>query len=147
MALLHYRKGDFPAAASLGEQALAMGSREPQTILLTAHLLETAGNVNAAEGILGRLEGGGCGGGGPVALAEFWLRHNRNLDKALESFKAAFRQEGDNPRWALRIGQVYLAKGWKKEGLPLLRAALNDPKLGSELQQECAADLARATGS
>lgn len=147
MALLHYRKGDIPAATSLGKQALALGSREPQTILLTARLLEAAGNLNAAEGILGRLEGGGCGGGGPVALAEFWLRHNRNLDKALESFKAAFRQEGDNPRWALRIGQVYLAKGWKKEGLPLLRAALNDPKLGSELQQECAADLERAAAS
>lgn len=147
LALLHYRKGDFPAAANLGEQALALGSREPQTLLLTAHLLEKAGNLNAAEATLGRLEGGGgCGGGGPVALAEFWLRHNRNLDKALESFKAAFRQEGDNPRWALRIGQVYLAKGWKKEGLPLLRAALDDPKLDSELQQEGEADLARAMG-
>lgn len=149
LALLRYRKGDLTAAADLGEQALAQGSRDHQTILLTAHLQEKSGNLNAAEAILARLEGGGgCGGGGgPVALAEFWLRHNRNLDKALESFKAAFRQEGDNPRWALRIGQVYLAKGWKKEGLPLLRAALDDPKLGRELQQEGEADLARAMGS
>lgn len=149
LALLRYRKGDFSAAADLGEQALAQGSRDHQTILLTAHLQEKSGNLNAAEAILARLEGGGgCGGGGgPVALAEFWLRHNRNLDKALESFKAAFRQEGDNPRWALRIGQVYLAKGWKKEGLPLLQAALNDPKLASELQQECEADLTRVLGS
>lgn len=150
LALLRYRKGDFNAAAVLGEQALTQGSRDHQTILLTAHLQEQSGNLQAAEAILARLEGGaGCGGGGggPVALAEFWLRHNRNLDKALESFKAAFRKEGDNPRWALRIGQVYLAKGWKKEGLPLLRAALADPKLSTELHQEGAADLDRAMGS
>ena len=149
LALLRYRKGDVSAAAAFGEQALAQGSREHQTILLMAQLQEQSGNLHGAEAILARLQGGGgCGGGGgPVALAEFWLRHNRNLDKALESFKAAFRQEADNPRWALRIGQVYLAKGWKKEGLPLLRAALDDPKLGKELQQEGAADLARAMGS
>lgn len=144
LALLRYRKGDLQAAAELGEQALAKGSTEPQTILLTAHLLETAGHLNGAEAILQRLQGGGCGGGGPVALAEFWLRHNRQLDKALESFKSAFRQDNDNPRWALRIGQVYLAKGWKKEGLPLLQAALKDPKLSHDLQQEGEADLARA---
>lgn len=146
LALLRYRKGDLQAAAELGQQALVKGSSEPQTILLTAHLLEAAGNLQGAEAVLQRLQGGGCGGGGPVALAEFWLRHNRQLDKALESFKSAFRQENDNPRWALRIGQVYLAKGWKKEGLPLVQAALKDPKLGPDLQQEAAADLARAMG-
>lgn len=146
LALLRYRKGDLQAAAELGQQALVKGSSEPQTILLTAQLLEAAGNLQGAEAVLQRLQGGGCGGGGPVALAEFWLRHNRQLDKALESFKSAFRQENDNPRWALRIGQVYLAKGWKKEGLPLVQAALKDPKLGPDLQQEAAADLARAMG-
>lgn len=146
LAQLRYRKGDLQAAVELGQQAIAQGSSEPQTILLTAHLLEAAGNLNGAEAILQRLQGGGCSGGGPVALAEFWLRHNRQLDKALESFKSAFRQDNDNPRWALRIGQVYLAKGWKKEGLPLLQAALNDPKLGHELQREGEADLARAMG-
>lgn len=149
LALLRYRKGDVSAAAAFGDQALALGSQDHQTILLMAQLQEKSGDLNGAEAILARLQGGGgCGGGsGPVALAEFWLRHNRNLDKALESFKAAFRQEADNPRWALRIGQVYLAKGWKKEGLPLLRAALDDPKLDKELHQEGAADLARAMGA
>lgn len=146
LALLRYRKGDLQGAAELGQQALVKGSSEPQTILLTAHLLEAAGNLQGAEAVLQRLQGGGCGGGGPVALAEFWLRHNRQLDKALESFKSAFRQENDNPRWALRIGQVYLAKGWKKEGLPLVQAALKDPKLGPDLQQEAEADLTRAMG-
>lgn len=146
LALLRYRKGDLQGAADLAQQALAKGSNEPQTILLTAHLLEAAGNLNGAEAILQRLQGGGCGGGGPVALAEFWLRHNRKLDKALEAFKSAFRQETGNPRWAMRIGQVYLAKGWKKEGLPLLQAALKDPNLSPELQREGEAELTRAMG-
>ncbi len=146
LALLKLHKGEREKGVQLAELALNHGSREPQLILTTANLLEEAGNLADAEAVLGRLEGGGgCGGGGtPVALAEFWLRHGRHLDRALESFKAATRHEGDNPRWALRIGQTYLAKGWKKEGIPLVQAALADPRLSSQLQQEGHADLLRA---
>ena len=49
---------------------------------------------------------GGCGGGAHPLQAEFWLRHGKNLDRALESFKGALRHELDNPRWLLRIAQV-----------------------------------------
>jgi predicted Zn-dependent protease len=71
-----------------------------------------------------------------IPLAEFWLRQKTNLDKALEAFKGALRQGPDQSRWVMRIAQTYLAKGWKKEGLKLLKNALADPDLDPELQRE-----------
>jgi predicted Zn-dependent protease len=71
-----------------------------------------------------------------IPLAEFWLRQNKNLDKALETFKGALRQGTDQSRWAMRIAQTYVAKGWKKEGIKLLNNALADPDLDPELQKE-----------
>jgi predicted Zn-dependent protease len=71
-----------------------------------------------------------------IPLAEFWLRQKINLDKALEAFKGALRQGPDQSRWAMRIAQTYIAKGWKREGLKLLKNALTDPDLEPELQRE-----------
>jgi predicted Zn-dependent protease len=99
-------------------------------------LLEHHGKPNEAERVLMHLSGGGCSGGPSLPLAEFWLRHGKNLDKALESFKGALRSEPDNPRWLLRVAQVYLARGWEKEGIGLLEKALNAATLEPRLQAE-----------
>ena len=80
-----------------------------------------------------QLPGGGCSGGPALPLAEFWLRHGKNLDKALEAFKGALRQEPSNPRWLLRVAEVYLARGWKKEGEHILCKLLADADLDPEL--------------
>jgi hypothetical protein len=68
--------------------------------------------------------------------AEFWLRHGKNLDRALESFKGALRHELDNPRWLLRIAQVYIAKGWKKDAVGPIESLLAQGGLPEELAGE-----------
>ena len=80
--------------------------------------------------------GGGCCGGVNVQLAEFWLRRSRHLDQVLETFKGALREDPANSRWPLRIAQVYLARGWAREGIPLLEKALGDPRLDDALRAE-----------
>jgi len=87
------------------------------------------------------LPGGGCSGGANLPLAELWLRYGKNLDKALESFKAALRSEPDNPRWLVRVAQVYLARGWKKEAIALLEKVLKVAGLEQGLRAEAAAQL------
>jgi len=82
------------------------------------------------------LPSAGCGGGAHPLLAEFWLRHGKNLDRALESFKGALRNELDNPRWLLRIAQVYIAKGWNKEAAKQIEALLARGGLSPELDAE-----------
>ncbi|MCK7497024.1 MAG: hypothetical protein MZW92_43635 [Comamonadaceae bacterium] len=69
-------------------------------------------------------------------LAEFWLRHGKHLDRALESFKGALRHELDNPRWLLRIAQVYIAKGWKKDAVGPVESLLQRGGLPEELAVE-----------
>lgn len=115
LAQLEAGRGNVAAAVAACDQALAEGEIDPATIALCARLHEQAGDQAAAEALLTRLPSGGCGGGAHPMLAEFWLRHGKNLDRALESFKGALRHELENPRWLLRIAQVYIAKGWKKE--------------------------------
>lgn len=136
LAELETRRGEFESALQLATRALEEGHAEPETILLTASLLERHGRLDEAEGLLARLGGGGCSGGFNVHLAEFSLRHRRNLGKALEAFKAAARQEPDQPRWILRMAQVSLARGWRKDGERLLRQALDDPRLDEDLRAE-----------
>ncbi len=130
------RRGDFDSALQLAQRSLEEGNREPETVLLTASVLERKGRLDEAEAMLASLGGGGCSGGVNIHLAEFSLRHRRNLDKALEAFKGAARQEPDEPRWTLRMAQVSLAKGWRKDGEKLLRKALADPRLDQELRAE-----------
>jgi tetratricopeptide (TPR) repeat protein len=125
LARILARRGKLQAALDHGLQALDSGGASAETLLLTASLLEQKGQPNEAEKLLLHLPGGGCSGGPHLALAEFWLRYGKNLDKALESFKAALRSEPDNPLWLLRVAQVYMARGWKKEGVSLLESVVS----------------------
>jgi predicted Zn-dependent protease len=112
---------------------------DPGLIMLCAQLLERAERFDEAEALLMRLPGGGCGGGVHPVLAEYWLRREQNLDQALESFKGAMRQERDNPRWRLRIAQVYLAKGWQKEASEQLARLLQQRGLPEQMRAEVTA--------
>lgn len=136
LAVISARRGETKGALDHGLQAIARGERSVETLLLTASLLEQQGQTNEAERVLMLLSGGGCSGGSSLPLAEFWLRHGKNLDKALESFKGALRSEPDNPRWLLRVAQVYLARGWKKEGIGLLEKVLTSTCLEPMLHAE-----------
>jgi tetratricopeptide (TPR) repeat protein len=112
--LLH--KGEEDAALDAGGRALASGDGVSlETVVLCAQLLERRQRFDEAEALLKQLPVAGCGGGAHPLLAEFWLRRSQNLDRALESFKGALRQEQENPRWPLRIAQAYLARGWISE--------------------------------
>ena len=77
-----------------------------------------------------------AGGGVHPMLAEFWLRHEQKLDNALESFKGALRQERENPRWLLRIAQVYLAKGWRKDAADQLQRLMKVAELPEQIREE-----------
>ena len=135
LATLRAHQGRFDEALDFGRQALAQGTVDADTVVLTASLLEKKGQIDEAEQLLTALGGGGCGGGVPSALAEFWLRHHRNLDKALGAFNHSARSEPQNPRWILRIGETYLAKGWKKDGRALVEKALAHPDLDPQLAE------------
>lgn len=141
LARILFRRGEKQAALTHGQQAIAAGDSSPETILLTAALLEQNGQTDAAERVLLRMPGGGCSGGPNLALAELWLRYGKNLDKALESFKSALRSEPNNPRWLVRVAQVYLARGWKKEAIDLLERVLASASLEQGLRNEAAAHL------
>jgi len=136
LAVIFARRGEQNSALDHGLQAIAGGERSMETLLLTASLLEHHGKPNEAERVLMHLSGGGCSGGPSLPLAELWLRHGKNLDKALESFKGALRSDPDNPRWLLRVAQVYLARGWEKEGFGLLEKALSAATLEPRLRAE-----------
>lgn len=130
------RRGNLAGAAAACDAALAAGEADPATLALCAGLLEEGGALPAAEKLLSRLPAGGCGGGAHPLLAEFWLRRGKNLDRALESFKGALRSEQDNPRWALRIAQVYLAKGWKREAAKQVESLLGRSDIPEALAGE-----------
>jgi tetratricopeptide (TPR) repeat protein len=114
---------------------LAVPGGDPQVLILTASLLENVGRLGEAEALLNKLPGGGCSGPS-LALAEFWVRHSLNPDKALGAFKGALRQDPENPRWLLRIAQIYSNRGWKKEAVPLLEGLLSGAAVDGELAQE-----------
>lgn len=133
LAAIESARGNPDKALEHGLLALPGG--DPQVVLLTASLLEKAGRLPEAEQALGRLPSGGCSGGN-LPLAEFWVRHRMNLDKALSAFKGALRQDPDNPRWLLRIAQAYLARGWDKEALAPAQRVLAAVDPDSGLSQE-----------
>ena len=136
LAELHARHGELEPALAAGLEALDEGVTDPGLIMLCAQLLERAARFDEAEALLMRLPGGGCGGGVHPMLAEYWLRRGQNLDKALESFKGAMRQETDNPRWLLRIAQVYLAKGWQKEASQQIERLMTQGGLPEQIRAE-----------
>lgn len=137
LAELHAKRRATEPALAAGLKALEEGFLDQGLILLCAQLLEQSGQFDQAETLYRRLPGGGCGGTHPL-LAEFWLRREQNLDQALESFKGALRQERDNPRWLLRIAQVYFAKGWHKEAAEqverLMRQGTLPEPVGAEVK-------------
>ncbi|HKK00743.1 MAG TPA: hypothetical protein VJ955_01130 [Desulfuromonadales bacterium] len=135
LAALEMHAGNGDVALQHGLKAMELGDLSASTVSLCALLLERAGRDEEAEQLLTGL-GGGCCGGVNVQLAEFWLRRNRHLDRVLESFKGALREDPTNPRWPLRISQVYLARGWVREGIALLEQALADSRLDEVLRQE-----------
>lgn len=129
-------RGNTAAAVAACDLALADGELDPATVVLCAGLHERAGDQGRAEALFARLPSGGCGGGAHPVLAEFWLRHGRNLDRALESFKGALRHEPDSPRWLLRIAQVYIAKGWNRDARGPIESLLARGGLPEELAGE-----------
>lgn len=139
LAEIHARKQEFEPALTAGLKAIEEGAQDPGALMLCTQLLERAERYDEAEALLSRLPAGGCGGGAHPMLAEFWLRREKNLTPALESFKGALRQERDNPRWMLRIAQTYLAKGWRKEAEPQLEALMARGDLTEELRKEVTA--------
>jgi len=136
LAQLLARRGEDDEALRLGSAALQSGYVEQGTVVLCASLLEKKGRFDEAEALLLKLQGGGCAGGAHPLLAEFWLRRNKCLDKALEAFKGALRQEQGNPRWRLRIAQVYLARGWHNEAAEHLDRLLGQDGLVDDFRRE-----------
>jgi tetratricopeptide (TPR) repeat protein len=136
LAQLEAGRGNVAAALAAGEQALVEGELDAATVLMCAELQEREGFHAEAEALFARLPSGGCGGGAHPLLAEFWLRHGKNLDRALESFKGALRHELDNPRWLLRIAQVYIAKGWNKDAVGPIESLLQRGGLPNDLAVE-----------
>jgi predicted Zn-dependent protease len=149
LAQIEAGRGNVDAAAAACAAALAEGEIDPATIAHCAQLQESAGRQAEAETLLTRLPSGGCGGGAHPLLAEFWLRHGQHLDRALESFKSALRHEPDNPRWLLRIAQVYIARGWRKEAVGPIESLLARGGLPEELAEEvrAAAEAVKPVGS
>lgn len=136
LAEWHARRGETEAALAAGMQGLEQGINDAGLLTLCAQLLEEAERFDEAEALLRRLPAGGCGGGAHPLLAEYWLRRGRELNRALESFKGALRQERDNPRWLLRIAQVYLGKGWRKEAAEQIERLMQHGDLPEQLRAE-----------
>ena len=136
LAELHAQRREFELALAAGLKAVDEGIVDQGLFSLCAQLLEQAERFDEAEALLTRLSGGGCGGGSHPLLAEFWLRRGQNFDQALESFKGAMRQERDNPRWLLRISQVYLAKGWRKEAAEQIERLMRQGDLPEQIRAE-----------
>lgn len=149
LAQIEAGRGNVDAAVAACAAALAEGEIDPATIAHCAQLQESAGRQVEAETLLTRLPSGGCGGGAHPLLAEFWLRHGQHLDRALESFKSVLRHEPDNPRWLLRIAQVYIAKGWRKDAVGPIESLLARGGLPEELAEEvrAAAAVLKPVGS
>jgi len=136
LAELHTQRRELEPALAAGLKALDEGIVDPGLLSLCAQLMEQAERFDEAEALLMRMPGGGCGGGAHPLLAEFWLRRGKNFDRALESFKGAMRQERDNPRWLLRISQVYMAKGWRKEAAEQIERLMSQGELPEEIRAE-----------
>lgn len=146
LATLAIQQQNFTGAAEHVRKAISAGNLDQQFLLLAASVLEHTGALDEAENILKMLPASGCGGGTTLPLAEFWLRQNRELDKILDTFNAACREDPEDPRWQLRVAQTYLAKNWLKDGLKLLRIVVDDPRLAPELAQEAQQLLAGQHG-
>ena len=130
------QRGELEPALAAGLKAVDEGHLDQGLIVLCAQLLEHFERYDEAEALLQRLTSAGCGGGVHPMLAEYWLRRGQNLDQALETFKKTLRQDPDNPRWLLRIAQVYLKKGWHKEATKQVEQLMQRGGLNEQLRTE-----------
>lgn len=136
LAIVYARSGKIDMAAGAVRRALAGGSVNVSFLIFSATVFERSGAVDEAADLLATLPANACRGGANVHLAELWLRHKRELKKALDSFNAACREEPQNPRWQLRVAQTYMALNWVKDGMKILKMVVDDPRLDDDLAQE-----------
>lgn len=136
LAMLAAGQGRLEQAVDQIHLGLKAGNNDPSFMVFAASLFEQNGEIDSAESLLKKIPVSGCGGAINLPLAEFWLRHGRELGRILDTFNAACREDPQNPRWQLRVAQTYLARNWKKDGLQLLKKIIGDPRLSPELARE-----------
>ena len=128
-------QGDSVKAFGHATEALNLGNKDPELMVFVARTLEEQGRIDEAEAVLSAIPvGGGCSGGANVELADFWLRHKKNLQKSLEMFKNAAKGDPENPLWGYHIARVYLALGWTKEGRQILQAFVDADSIEGSLR-------------
>lgn len=136
LAVICQAQGDSVRAFEHAAAAIAFGHNDPELMVFVARALEEQGRIDEAEGVLASIPvGGGCSGGANVELAEFWLRHKKNLQKSLEIFKNAAKGDLANPLWGYHIARVYLALGWTKEAKQILETFVNADSLDGALRE------------
>lgn len=134
-AVIFQAKGDSAKAFEHASTALDLGHTDPELMVFVARTLESQGRIDEAEGVLSSIPvGGGCSGGANVELAEFWLRHKKNLQKSLEMFKKAAKGDPTNPLWGYHIARVYLALGWSKEAKQILETFVDAESIDGSLR-------------
>ena len=135
-AVICQAQGDSAKAFEYATKALALGHNDPELMIFVARTLEEQGRIDEAEGVLSSIPvGGGCSGGANVELADFWLRHKKNLQKSLEMFKKAAKGDPTNPLWGYHIARVYLALGWKKEAKQILETFVDADSIDGSLRE------------
>lgn len=145
-AQINQAQGDSVKAFEHATEALNLGNKDPELMVFVARNLEAQGRNDEAEAVLSAIPvGGGCSGGANVELADFWLRHKKNLQKSLEMFKNAAKGDPTNPLWGYNIARVYLALGWTKEGRQILQTFVDADSIDGSLRQN-AIQLLRGNG-
>ena len=135
-AVISQAQGDSAKAFEHATKALNLGHNEPELMIFVARTLEAQGRIDEAEGVLSSIPvGGGCSGGANVELADFWLRHKKNLQKSLEMFKKAAKGDPTNPLWGYHIARVYLALGWSKEARQILKTIVDADSIDGSLRE------------
>lgn len=135
-AVISQGQGDSARAFEHAATALSLGHKDPDLMVFVAKTLESQGRIDEAEAVYSSLPvGGGCSGGANVELADFWLRHKKNLQKSLEMFKNAAKGDPENPLWGYHIARVYLALGWKKEATQILESFVKADSIDKSLRE------------
>ena len=135
-AQMSQAQGDSVKAFEHATEALNLGNKDPELMVFVARNLEEQGRFDEAEAVLSAIPvGGGCSGGANVELADFWLRHKKNLQKSLEMFKNAAKGDPTNPLWGYNIARVYLALGWTKEGRQILQTFVDADSIDRSLRE------------
>jgi predicted Zn-dependent protease len=135
-AVINQAQGNSAKAFEHATQAINLGCKEPELMIYVARTLEALGRIDEAEGVLSSIQvGGGCSGGTNVELADFWLRHKKNLQNSLEMFKKAAKSDPTNPLWGYHIARVYFALGWSKEARQILTTIVDADSIDGTLRE------------